>query len=83
MAQRIEILVGRDQLGFWVIVASLGAALFWGMAHALSLSFHDTTKVGDSLYRVAWDTYAVQTLLNNAIVPATTAMRSGDASTSP
>jgi ATP-binding cassette subfamily B protein/subfamily B ATP-binding cassette protein MsbA len=39
----------------------------------LSLSFHDSTKVGDSLYRVAWDTYAVQTLLNNAIVPATTA----------
>jgi ATP-binding cassette, subfamily B, bacterial len=39
----------------------------------LSLSFHDRTKVGDSLYRVAWDTYAVQTLLNNAIVPATTA----------
>jgi nickel/cobalt transporter (NicO) family protein len=29
-------LVGREQLGFWVIVASLGAALFWGMAHALS-----------------------------------------------
>jgi nickel/cobalt exporter len=29
-------LVGRDQLGFWVVVASLGAALFWGMAHALS-----------------------------------------------
>jgi nickel/cobalt exporter len=29
-------LVQRDRLGFWVIVASLGAALFWGMAHALS-----------------------------------------------
>jgi ABC-type nickel/cobalt efflux system permease component RcnA len=29
-------LVGRDQLGLWVILASLGAALFWGMAHALS-----------------------------------------------
>ena len=29
-------LVGRDRLGFWVIAASLGAALFWGMAHALS-----------------------------------------------
>ena len=39
----------------------------------LSLAFHDATKVGDSLYRVSWDTYAVQTLLNNAIVPATTA----------
>jgi nickel/cobalt exporter len=29
-------LIGREQLGFWVVVASLGAALFWGMAHALS-----------------------------------------------
>jgi ABC-type nickel/cobalt efflux system permease component RcnA len=29
-------LVSRDDLGFWVILASLGAALFWGMAHALS-----------------------------------------------
>jgi ATP-binding cassette subfamily B protein/subfamily B ATP-binding cassette protein MsbA len=39
----------------------------------LSLAFHDATRVGDSLYRVTWDTYAAQTLLNNAIVPATTA----------
>jgi nickel/cobalt transporter (NicO) family protein len=29
-------LVNREQLGFWVVVGSLGAALFWGMAHALS-----------------------------------------------
>ena len=29
-------LVGRERIGFWVILASLGAALFWGMAHALS-----------------------------------------------
>jgi nickel/cobalt exporter len=29
-------LVARDDLGFWVILASLGAALFWGAAHALS-----------------------------------------------
>jgi nickel/cobalt exporter len=29
-------LVHRERLGFWVILASLGAALFWGMAHALS-----------------------------------------------
>ena len=26
----------------------------------LSLAFHDTTKVGDSLYRVTWVTYCVQ-----------------------
>ncbi len=29
-------LVARDRLGFWVILASLAAALFWGAAHALS-----------------------------------------------
>jgi nickel/cobalt exporter len=29
-------LVGREHLGLWVILASLGAALFWGAAHALS-----------------------------------------------
>jgi nickel/cobalt exporter len=29
-------LVARDDLGFWVILASLAAALFWGAAHALS-----------------------------------------------
>ncbi len=29
-------LVNRDRLGVWVVLASLGAALFWGMAHALS-----------------------------------------------
>jgi len=31
---RFAALVGRDHLGAWVILASLGAALFWGMAHA-------------------------------------------------
>jgi ABC-type nickel/cobalt efflux system permease component RcnA len=29
-------LVGREHLGFWVVLASLAAALFWGAAHALS-----------------------------------------------
>ncbi len=29
-------LIGRDQLGIWVVLASLAAALFWGAAHALS-----------------------------------------------
>ena len=29
-------LVGRDHLGFLVVLASLAAALFWGAAHALS-----------------------------------------------
>jgi ABC-type nickel/cobalt efflux system permease component RcnA len=29
-------LIGRDRLGFWVVLGSLGLALFWGAAHALS-----------------------------------------------
>jgi nickel/cobalt transporter (NicO) family protein len=29
-------LIGREHLGFWVVLASLGLALFWGAAHALT-----------------------------------------------
>ena len=36
----------------------------------LSLRFHDSTSVGDSLYRVTWDTYCVQTIFNSGLVPA-------------
>lgn len=39
----------------------------------LSLTFHDTTTVGDSLYRVTWDTYCVQSWFNSGIIPALTA----------
>lgn len=37
--------------------------------HGLSLAYHDRRKVGDSLYRVAYDSHAAQSLLNGAIVP--------------
>jgi ATP-binding cassette, subfamily B, bacterial len=40
----------------------------------LSLAFHDATPVGDSLYRVTWDSYAAQTLFNSGLVPALTAL---------
>jgi ATP-binding cassette subfamily B protein len=40
--------------------------------HRLSLAYHDRTKVGDSLYRVAYDAHAAQTLFNGAIVPSAT-----------
>ncbi|MCP5524196.1 MAG: ABC transporter ATP-binding protein [Verrucomicrobiales bacterium] len=40
--------------------------------HRLSLAYHDRTKVGDSLYRVAYDAHAAQTLLNGALVPIVT-----------
>jgi ABC-type multidrug transport system fused ATPase/permease subunit len=34
--------------------------------HRLSLAYHDRRKVGDSLYRVAYDSHAAQSLLNGA-----------------
>jgi len=40
----------------------------------LSLTFHDATPVGDSLYRVTWDSYAAQAIFNTALVPALTAV---------
>lgn len=38
----------------------------------LSLAYHDKTRVGDSLYRVAYDAHAAQTLLASVIVPMVT-----------
>jgi ABC-type multidrug transport system fused ATPase/permease subunit len=40
--------------------------------HRLSFGYHDRTKVGDSLYRVAYDSQAAQSLLNGAMVPLAT-----------
>jgi ATP-binding cassette, subfamily B, bacterial len=38
----------------------------------LSLAYHDKTKVSESLYRVAYDAYAAQSLLAGALVPVAT-----------
>ncbi|MDB6020355.1 MAG: transporter related [Pedosphaera sp.] len=38
----------------------------------LSLSYHDKTKVGESLYRVAYDAHAAQSILAGVIVPVIT-----------
>jgi ATP-binding cassette, subfamily B, bacterial len=35
----------------------------------LSVAYHDRTKVGDSLYRIAYDTQAAMTLISGALVP--------------
>jgi ATP-binding cassette, subfamily B, bacterial len=40
--------------------------------HRLSVAYHDKTKVGDSLYRVAYDSHAAQALFNGAVVPIAT-----------
>ncbi len=58
-------------VGLWMVF-KLRCVLFTH-TQRLSLSFHDATAVGDSLYRVTWDTYCVQALFNSGIIPALTA----------
>jgi len=40
----------------------------------LSLSFHDTSTVGDSLYRITWDSYCVQAIFSEGLVPGLSAV---------
>jgi ATP-binding cassette subfamily B protein/subfamily B ATP-binding cassette protein MsbA len=40
--------------------------------HRLSLRYHDRTKVGDSIYRAAYDSYAAQSLLSGVVAPIAT-----------
>lgn len=40
--------------------------------HRLSLTYHDQTKVGDSIYRAAYDTTAALSLVSQAVAPAIT-----------
>jgi len=42
--------------------------------HRLSIAYHDRVKVGDSIYRIAYDSHAAQAILNGAIVPAATGL---------
>lgn len=53
------------------MVSRLRVAVF-DHVQRLSLRFHDATTVGDSLYRVTWDTYCVQSLFNGGLVPCLT-----------
>src|SRR5256885_156130 len=55
------------------MVFKLRCALFEKIQR-LSLRFHDNTSVGDSIYRVAWDSYSLQAIFNSGLIPALTAL---------
>jgi ATP-binding cassette subfamily B protein len=55
------------------MVFKLRCALFEKIQR-LSLRFHDNTSVGDSLYRVAWDSYSIQAIFNSGLIPVLTAV---------
>ncbi len=40
----------------------------------LSLLFHERRPVGDTSYRVTWDTYSIQTIFNSGVVPLVNAV---------
>ncbi len=46
----------------------------YGHLHRLSLAFHSRARVGDLLYRVTADTYALQALTMNCLFPAIAAL---------
>jgi ATP-binding cassette subfamily B protein len=54
------------------MVFKLRCALF-DHVQRLSLAFHDRSAVGDSLYRVTWDSYCIQSIFSEGVVPALTA----------
>jgi ATP-binding cassette subfamily B protein/subfamily B ATP-binding cassette protein MsbA len=55
------------------MVSALRSDLY-GHLHRLSLAFHSRAQVGDLLYRVTADTFALQTLTMNSLFPAVTAL---------
>lgn len=54
------------------LVFKLRCALF-DHVQRLSLSFHERQAVGDSLYRITWDSYCVQAIFSEGVVPGLTA----------
>ena len=68
----------RGGLGAWSTIYLVRAGL--RMTHELrlrvyehlqklSLVFHDRRAVGDSIYRVTWDTFSIQTVFNGGVMP--------------
>lgn len=55
------------------MVLRLRSDLFNHLQH-LSLPFHDSRPVGDSIYRVTADTYSIQTLLLGSLLPLLTSI---------
>lgn len=76
----VQIVIGALNVLSTYVLVSIGLRMVFRLRCALfdhtqrlSLSFHDATSVGDSLYRVTWDTYCAQSLFNSGIVPAISA----------
>jgi ABC-type multidrug transport system fused ATPase/permease subunit len=75
----IELLMGVCHVLSTYILNSVALRMVFRLRCALfdhvqrqSLSFHDTKAVGDSLYRITWDSYCIQAIFSEGVMPALT-----------
>jgi ATP-binding cassette subfamily B protein/subfamily B ATP-binding cassette protein MsbA len=75
----IEILMGVCHVVSTYVLNSVALRMVFRLRCALfdhvqrqSLSFHDSKAVGDSLYRITWDSYCIQAIFSEGVMPALT-----------
>ncbi len=75
----IELVLGALHIGSAYLLNSVALRLVFKLRCALfdhvqrlSLGFHNQRAVGDSLYRITWDSYCIQAIFSEGLVPALT-----------
>jgi ATP-binding cassette subfamily B protein len=75
----IELLMGACHVLSTYVLNSVALRMVFKLRCALfdhvqrqSLSFHDSKAVGDSLYRITWDSYCIQAIFSEGVMPALT-----------
>jgi ATP-binding cassette, subfamily B, bacterial len=75
----IELLMGVCHVFSTYVLNSVALRMVFRLRCALfdhvqrqSLSFHDSKAVGDSLYRITWDSYCIQAIFSEGVMPAFT-----------
>jgi len=75
----IELLMGVCHVLSTYVLTSVALRMVFNLRCALfdhvqrqSLSFHESKTVGDSLYRITWDSYCIQAIFSEGVLPALT-----------
>jgi ABC-type multidrug transport system fused ATPase/permease subunit len=73
----IELLMGACHVFSSFVLNSVALRMVFKLRCALfdhvqrqSLAFHDSKAVGDSLYRITWDSYCIQAIFSEGVMPA-------------
>jgi ATP-binding cassette subfamily B protein/subfamily B ATP-binding cassette protein MsbA len=77
----IELLLGACHVVSTYVLNSVALRMVFRLRCALfdhiqrqSLAFHDSKAVGDSLYRITWDSYCIQAIFSEGVMPALTSI---------